>query len=171
MKLQAKWNFKMATWSASSIQQAFICLQLCARHPAEKLPHRDLITLVLRNFNVVSTVSQLILYRMTNISKVTNMVDPGRNRYATWRNPSPARLPSSQGIRCIYSRMPGCWGSSPWMAKLLKWDDARSCVPAPTSITQIFGVNKHHVKVRGGSQKPMTDIWVNDRILNKLKSS
>lgn len=90
----------MATSSANSIQQAFICLQLCVRHPADKLPHRDLITHVLRNFNVVSTFSQLILYRMTDISKVTNMVDPGRNRYVAWRSPSPARLPSSQGIRC-----------------------------------------------------------------------
>lgn len=96
MKLQVKRHSKMAILPTNSIQQAFICLQLCAMHCAGKLLHHNLIIFVLKLSTSFLPFPQHILYRMMNIKEVTNMVDPRRNKYDL-KEPQPNQISEFTG--------------------------------------------------------------------------
>ena len=122
MKLQAESHSKMARSTTYSFRQAFICLHLCARRLADKLPHHELIYICAQDLNVISTFSRHVPCRMTKTREV-GQGETGR----IWRKPCPVEHPHSQGVRCVDSREPGCRAGGPHMAEPPQWGDSRSC--------------------------------------------
>lgn len=149
---------------ATSIQQAFICLQLCARHCAGKLLHQDLITLTLRH-----STSFLCFLESFNTEWLT------QGRRPIWETlgetgmterPQPSWIPELTGDWMYAQQKPRMSGQaiSVW-PKYPSEAMPGGCLPVPTQFLRASTGLRTWAKHPWQTFGPITELWTGQNFL------